>query len=376
MEIKTGTKVQIETTDGVIQRTGQWHHYEFGERVVLGDGTTLGTTDLLTRFYVIQWRDDLLRLGQIEDGEQHVSQLTAENEALRARLADLDALTPDADYRDRVAEVLFHYHYGENIDWATTPGDRKESSFGLADQIVALRTAYQDNLLNSYERIGIRARELAEENETLRAADTTKCIRYRHEERLVERWRIIERQERVLTSIDYDRSTGSWRPDPATVSRIAQLEMSLTEQTNLDEIRATLDAEPNESGLDAARRLMAERKTTRRTLAAMLDERQDVTNGVKSIQVERRRQIIDGFDSVHDDQHTTGQLLLAARCYVVAAMLAERNTELPTLARRAGHLWPWQQSAWNPSTDPLRNVIKAGALLAAEADRLERLKFQ
>lgn len=34
--------------------------------------------------------------------------------------------------------------------------------------------------------------------------------------------------------------------------------------------------------------------------------------------------------------------------------------------------WPWHSSWWKPSDDPIRNLVKAGALIAAEIDRLQR----
>lgn len=33
--------------------------------------------------------------------------------------------------------------------------------------------------------------------------------------------------------------------------------------------------------------------------------------------------------------------------------------------------WPWDEEWWKPSLDPIRNLEKAGALIAAEIDRLE-----
>ena len=36
--------------------------------------------------------------------------------------------------------------------------------------------------------------------------------------------------------------------------------------------------------------------------------------------------------------------------------------------------WPWAKKWWKPSDDPVRNLVKAGALIAAEIDRLESLK--
>lgn len=37
-------------------------------------------------------------------------------------------------------------------------------------------------------------------------------------------------------------------------------------------------------------------------------------------------------------------------------------------------IWPWDKSWWKPTPDDrIRELIKAGALIAAEIDRLQRL---
>jgi len=35
-------------------------------------------------------------------------------------------------------------------------------------------------------------------------------------------------------------------------------------------------------------------------------------------------------------------------------------------------LWPWGSEWWKPSKDPIRDLVKAGALIAAEIDRLQK----
>lgn len=98
--------------------------------------------------------------------------------------------------------------------------------------------------------------------------------------------------------------------------------------------------------------------------------------GVVQIMTERFRQMSsngEGFSAEHDDAHTKGQLIEAARAYAFAAfILAEFGGEAPKYPND----WPeeWDMSFWKPSADPIRNLVKAGALLAAEIDRLERKK--
>lgn len=88
--------------------------------------------------------------------------------------------------------------------------------------------------------------------------------------------------------------------------------------------------------------------------------------GAALIVAERARQVsAEGWSAEHDDGHTTGDLARAASCYL------EKYSE-PHLWNEERHPdWPWDDE-WNPSVDPIRNLVKAGALIAAEIDRLNR----
>lgn len=79
--------------------------------------------------------------------------------------------------------------------------------------------------------------------------------------------------------------------------------------------------------------------------------------GVAAIAEERDRQIrIEGFGPDRDDAYENGELAAAAACY----------------ATGSDEGWPWPKEWWKPSTDPRRNLEKAGALIAAEIDRIDR----
>lgn len=81
-------------------------------------------------------------------------------------------------------------------------------------------------------------------------------------------------------------------------------------------------------------------------------------SGAELIAEERLRQASqEGWDEAHDDKHTKNELVTAAICYLV-----------PTWTR---HFWPWDLSFWKPK-DRLKNLVRAGALIAAEIDRLSR----
>lgn len=87
--------------------------------------------------------------------------------------------------------------------------------------------------------------------------------------------------------------------------------------------------------------------------------------GALRILMERQRQVdAEGWTPEHDDQHDSGQLMHAAECYLAMAMGGLDGT----------HYWPWHDDWWKPSDDPIRNLEKAGALIAAEIDRLQRAR--
>jgi len=92
---------------------------------------------------------------------------------------------------------------------------------------------------------------------------------------------------------------------------------------------------------------------------------------------ERQRQIEgEGWNARHDDTHDSGELARAAACYALPPQIRELNT-LPLLSARRKTLteclWPWDGRWWKPSRDDrIRELTKAGAMIAAEIDRLQR----
>jgi hypothetical protein len=107
-------------------------------------------------------------------------------------------------------------------------------------------------------------------------------------------------------------------------------------------------------------------------------------NGTELIAAERARQIAqEGWTPEHDDEHAGGQLAQAAACYAIFAALDNRNMcrysgsdGYPQTHPVAG--WPWERAWWKPSLgdapeDRIRELAKAGALIAAEIDRQQRV---
>lgn len=100
--------------------------------------------------------------------------------------------------------------------------------------------------------------------------------------------------------------------------------------------------------------------------------------GTQLIRDEReRQQLLEGYGPYHDDMHRSGELNDAAISYAQAAAKQARGEPLSCLQsmESAGMIpWPWEASYWKPSADPIRNLVRAGALIAAEIDRLQRCK--
>lgn len=85
--------------------------------------------------------------------------------------------------------------------------------------------------------------------------------------------------------------------------------------------------------------------------------------GVAAIAAERRRQIeVEGWTPEHDDEHGVGELARAAACYADPQNI-DRESVPPK--------WPWDATWWKPR-DARSNLVRAGALIAAEIDRLDR----
>lgn len=87
--------------------------------------------------------------------------------------------------------------------------------------------------------------------------------------------------------------------------------------------------------------------------------------GAKDVLAERQRQInAEGWTPEHDDMHKGGQLAVAAACYTLAAHRLTSQGSIPPL-------WPWAPSFWKPAYGR-RDLVKAGALILAEIERIDR----
>jgi len=109
-------------------------------------------------------------------------------------------------------------------------------------------------------------------------------------------------------------------------------------------------------------------------------------SGIDLITAERERQVsVEGWTPEHDDKHDNGELAKAARVYAFTTQQnVSRTIEDPRLCG-----WPWDRHWFKPFGEPppndptyensfpvvdrIRCLAKAGALIAAEIDRLHRM---
>lgn len=85
-----------------------------------------------------------------------------------------------------------------------------------------------------------------------------------------------------------------------------------------------------------------------------------VNKAALDVLLERQRQVEqEGWTPEHDDSHANGALAIAAAHYAVEHTDARVND-------------PHDVSGWIKPTTERRNLVKAGALILAEIERLDR----
>lgn len=102
-----------------------------------------------------------------------------------------------------------------------------------------------------------------------------------------------------------------------------------------------------------------------RSLAAELADA-DHSKATVDVLAERRRQVeVEGWTPEHDDQHKAGEIAAAAACYAL------HDVQGGYFGRWLWTMWPWHRDWWKPK-DRRRDLVRAGALIIAEIDRLDR----
>lgn len=96
----------------------------------------------------------------------------------------------------------------------------------------------------------------------------------------------------------------------------------------------------------------------------------------RDVLAERRRQIeAEGWDHYHDDANERAELAQAAACYALSGTPADEAVFIHGRWEDPRDLfWPhgWSREWWKP-TNRRRDLVKAGALILAEIERIDRL---
>lgn len=174
-------------------------------------------------------------------------------------------------------------------------------------------------------------------------------------------------------------------PEPITVSMFSpglDEVLDRLQRTEAGERAADVEVQRLEAELECWKRgeraqvkivqhLQSEAMQMRAEIERLLIVSQDTqaTAAARDVLVERRRQMVgENWTPEHDDHHANGDLAKAAACYAMAASNGVNGFEAK---RPPLNSWPWHRDVWKVC-DARRNLVKAGALIIAELERIDR----
>ena len=101
------------------------------------------------------------------------------------------------------------------------------------------------------------------------------------------------------------------------------------------------------------------------------------STAARDVLAERQQQMeAERWTPEHDDDHDTGEIAQAAACYASPQPIYVKETDYEegmTGCVRFDGAWPWADQWWKPK-DRRRDLVRAGALILAEIERLDRAK--
>lgn len=103
----------------------------------------------------------------------------------------------------------------------------------------------------------------------------------------------------------------------------------------------------------------------------------ELTKAAQDVLNERHRQVeTEGWTREHDDTHDDFELSAAGAAYALHAGPGKRGYAVikGLIPEWLVGIFPWSHEAWNPGPDSRRALVKAGALILAEIERLDRAK--
>ena len=97
--------------------------------------------------------------------------------------------------------------------------------------------------------------------------------------------------------------------------------------------------------------------------------------GVELIAEERKIQIEKGYSLKKDLIYTDNELSIAASCYALSHKDRIENLIMTDNINTLPFMFPWGKRCWNPTpNNRIKELQKAGALIAAEIDRLQKME--
>lgn len=96
--------------------------------------------------------------------------------------------------------------------------------------------------------------------------------------------------------------------------------------------------------------------------------------GIDDIAAERQRQVEgEAWTHEHDDRHRNGELVFAAVAYAAPERVYRKRGDDLQVTYRDSFPWEWDPK-WDKRDkhDRRRQLVIAGALIAAEIDRIDR----
>lgn len=115
-----------------------------------------------------------------------------------------------------------------------------------------------------------------------------------------------------------------------------------------------------------ARAQQAERKPREAAEAKRLREAAHSQRVAAELVAERARHRQDeGWTVEHDDDHADGEMAAAAACYAL------HGTVRGHMYAFVAMFWPWSLNWWKPK-NRRRDLVRAGALIIAEIERIDR----
>jgi hypothetical protein len=262
-----------------------------------------------------------------------VMRCTAAGAEVQHLFATLTAQVEESD--KKLADVVFIYEC-ENCRWIGNPHNLEQKCRNCGGVYIRVATSREGERAIVQFSNWMECERHREEKAEAELAALQQSARINHDERKQE----IEHFQSELAALR------SW---------MRQLTVSMSNREWADSLTTDSDSASFEE----------QNAAVHSELAALRE------GGSGLIGAERQRQISgEGWAPEHDDEHFMGEMVGAALCYAGRALEIISNDEIG--GADAGLDWPWDIEWWKPSDDPIRNLVKAGALIAAEIDRITR----